>query len=304
MKKYHINRKGNPEECRASLKECPLGGEHYPNIEQALTGLEKEYGGSFAHSSLTKYKLKKEKLIPQIVETVQYLHNGEIIPPVYDTHGNLLKTPVQAEDYYTGLNQRIFQQEYETTREHYSKRGSQFTPHVKNLNDLLYQTLQKRKNGLKGDDKEEMIKLGASAHSFKKNYSYILSPIGGKEGITHSTRLPSNTPLTYYANPPKSNHISFTAKMKEKPDVPYSTLVFKNTNQGKILYDAYPGLTKLTDSFTQKLPEKVKHELEKKEKELIEEMSTRGILTIGNLTRVRENLRGTPTPFNVEIILI
>lgn len=41
MEKYHINRKGEAAQCRATTRPCPLGGEHFDSAEEAMIH---EYG--------------------------------------------------------------------------------------------------------------------------------------------------------------------------------------------------------------------------------------------------------------------
>lgn len=56
MTKYHINQEtGRPNICRATVKDCPVGGEHFNSKEEARAGFEAQQSGSFG------VPMKKEK---------------------------------------------------------------------------------------------------------------------------------------------------------------------------------------------------------------------------------------------------
>lgn len=57
--KWHINRRTNePAECKATVRDCPVGGTHYDSKEDAYKAIEKEYAADFAKktNSLSKAK--------------------------------------------------------------------------------------------------------------------------------------------------------------------------------------------------------------------------------------------------------
>lgn len=71
--KYHINEKtGRPNICRAEIKECPVGGEHYESKEEARAGYEqqqKDKGKALKTLKKSSKKNSKESLKQQAVES-------------------------------------------------------------------------------------------------------------------------------------------------------------------------------------------------------------------------------------------
>lgn len=306
--RFHISAKGNPEECHATIRDCPLGGAHFDTEAEAYASLRTENGGTFGNATLTKHRVRQSELTPEQQlhkKSSGYLANGDITPAVKDGAGNIIRPALTYEDYYKGINKRAFRQYEESDEEFAKKRGSQFDSDVRDLDDLLYRTLLRRNNTLGGDDKEQMVKMGADPQSFKKGYRYVLSPVGGNLGIINSNRLPDDTPVEYYESPPNSNRTEFVVKAPRKPKVKYSTLVFKKDDTGKdVLVDAYPGFNKKEDAFRKSLNVEQQKALDAKEKSLIAEMSQRGILTIGNIKKVKSNLRKQPPQdFNIDVIV-
>ena len=52
---YHITKSGNVAECNATIRNCPLGGAHFSNEDEAYQWLEVDSGGVFESISSTIY---------------------------------------------------------------------------------------------------------------------------------------------------------------------------------------------------------------------------------------------------------
>lgn len=111
MTKYHISHDG-PAVCRASVRECPIGGDHFENYSRATIAYEKlldeTYGGPFV-------PLPKPKSLPRLdannvgklvsdIDAINYISNGRderipggVTPYLINEYGVSLKAQ---DDYY------------------------------------------------------------------------------------------------------------------------------------------------------------------------------------------------------------
>lgn len=134
--------------------------------------------------------------------------------------------------------------------------GSKFTnPNITNVNELLLLTAIQRGN-LEGDDREKLIKLGASPESFQPletGIRYLKVDIEGIEALADTKLMDGTELLTIRAkgkNDGKKPPLSFVAEDKEVTPVAYGTIIIgsKETIYGdpipgtETLWTAFPGI--------------------------------------------------------------
>lgn len=135
-----------------------------------------------------------------------------------------------------------------TDRKHFgdpTEPGSKFLdPKLKKLEDVLkLRILQSSTLNLDGDDREELIKLGADPNGFLKDKRYLVVRTKGKVGVIHSDELdPAQKVLVKRTKP--GVPCSLTVEVNEQPETDYAVIIMaKNDKTGKdFAITAFPGL--------------------------------------------------------------
>lgn len=96
MTEFHINKKGNAEQCHATKVDCPFGGEsgkedHYGTKKEARAAAEEKLEEEYGEFKISKNKMRKKKQqdyanqaitssVPEVNEngTVQWLKDGRL----------------------------------------------------------------------------------------------------------------------------------------------------------------------------------------------------------------------------------
>lgn len=85
MQKYHLTSSGKPEKCRATVRDCPLGGEniHFDNLEEAKNASEKILANKNDIFSSSKSSSGKSY---KYINTDDYTTRKMKLPEGYKTH--------------------------------------------------------------------------------------------------------------------------------------------------------------------------------------------------------------------------
>lgn len=212
------------------------------------------------------------------------------------------KPAISYEEYYKNTEKKHFAEINKETGEiDYSflrQPGSQFDPEqATNLKELLENT-EKTRGSIEGDDREELIKLGADPKSFAPGYRYVRSPIGGYLGVSNSIGLDDSEEISIHEKVPGSNIISLVHERPEKPRTDFSVLIFKDRslmspdNPGEredALVTAHPGLPSIPNLERSKL--KTREEKDAFDRNYHEDLKAiireKGKLTVGDVRKLK-----------------
>lgn len=311
--KYHIDINGNPSICSASIKDCPRGGSdsHGSTKEEVKQKFEQKMKKQLFNSM--KNNRRKVAVSPNVKnimvsrkaleETVsKAMPKGTLSPAKTDEQGNIVKPELTYENYYAGTNKKHFLKKTATTKDEDIKKfletpGSQFDPNkVNSLQNLVAQTSIKRKGGLEGDDREELIRRGADPAAFQEGTRYIITPVGGHLGSITSDGLSDDTEISFYEKTPGSNIISMTIEMDHKPEVDFGVLMMgpqnkispNNPSDNDIVITAHPGLPSKTNPARAKLSREEKDEYDRQEHENLKRIvKEKGKITIGDIRKIK-----------------
>lgn len=302
--RYHMNGKGESAKCVAPPGKCPLEGEHYESEEEADSGIDQH---------LTKKFQPYEAKVSKTTGTVKRsLPSGELSPARIDDEGNETRPAQSYGSYYKDVEKKHFApREAVATkrgeREFLQTPGSQFSPNeASSLKELVKKTSASRPEGLKGDDREELIAMGADPQAFSPHSTYLKTPVGGHLGSITSDGLPDSTPLSFYEKSPGSNMVSLTVERDEKPKVDYGVLVMGDqskispNNPGKgdpIVMTAHPGLPSRPNPERAKLSRDEKAQYDAREHEEYKRLESEGLLTVGAIRK----LKGRDFNLNVKL---
>lgn len=141
---------------------------------------------------------KRNKRVEKVSKN--YMPTGILSPAKTDNDGNEIRPALTFEKYYAGTNKKHFldksKASSEETEKFLNNPGSQYDPDkVSSVSNLVDITAAKRKNGLKGDDREKLIELGSDPEGFSDKYRYLIAPVSGKLGSITSEGLSDDTPM-------------------------------------------------------------------------------------------------------------
>lgn len=303
---YHMNKHGVRAVCEAPEGECPLGGDHYETIEEADAGIAARHEAKHPSFQGLQSKASRKAGVRNSLPT------GELAPAKLDDEGNELRPAQDYDAYYKGVEKKHFGSSEdvstpEKNREFLKKPGSQFDPKdAESLNELVQKTAQSRREGLAGDDREELIKRGADPAAFSPNSTYLITPVGGRLGSVTSDSFNDSTPLGVYEKTPGSNIVSLTVEQEEKPHVSYGVLVMGdqskispgNPGEGDpIVMTAHPGLPSKTNPERAQLSRDERAEYDAREHEAYKELQSEGRLTVGEVRKLKGR------DFNLNVVL-
>lgn len=153
-----------------------------------------------------------------------------------DAHSHLM--PEKFADYFAKSEYKHF---------NLQQPGSTFTE-LNSFNELLSETFNQR-GTLQGDDRSELIALGADHSSFTDDKRYLMVRTPGKLGAVRSSTLDENTPLRVIKKSPESRPVCVTP-VDEHPTVNYATVVIADnptmpgtTEAPGLLITAFPGVS-------------------------------------------------------------
>lgn len=333
--RFHIKRDksgvaSGPGECRAKTAgSCPNGGFHSEDSIQVQKAVEVELSNSYgAISQITKPSrtntpknvadvkensiernavANKKKIVIKRGSHKKAMPNGVLAPAKIDENGNELRPASSYEDYYAGTNKKHFMnkakfmESAENKKQFLSQPGSQFDPmKVSSLEELVDVTSSLRKGGLKGDDREELIKRGADPAAFNDNFRYLITPVGGHLGAMTSDNLSDDTPVGFYEKTPGSNIVSITIDQPAKPKVNYGVLIMGSrnaispTNPGdneddSVVVTAHPGLPSRVNQGRAKLNREAKADYDEAEHNKLKKLQEENRLTVGEVRKMKGN---------------
>ena len=128
--------------------------------------------------------------------------------------------------------------------------GSVFTDStLKNLNDVVALAARQRDMSLDGDDREELVTMGASREAFKPGVRYLIVRTTGTVGVKQSAGMPDETPISIVRSKPGASATP-VLDVTEKPTTNVATIIIgkhpKDPNR-EVVFTAHPGMPTPSD---------------------------------------------------------